>query len=108
MNERKIYKNKDVIANIDKIIHAQRELEKAMESTTEFKVCQLFLDKRLHLVSGIEIVARALGKTVYFKKVSGGYPNYYSFEYMGVTIFQMTKTPIDNGFEKLVKDDCEE
>ncbi|NLZ46815.1 MAG: hypothetical protein GX896_09010 [Clostridiales bacterium] len=87
--------NQQVISSLDKIITAQNLLQKALNQASCFEPCKLMVDKRLHLIEGIEKLSEALGEPIKLTNLTGSYPYRYSLDYKGVSVFQMTKLPLD-------------
>lgn len=93
--------DEDIVEWLDGIVNPIIELSKndyslcwgvLEDGNYSSEICVCRDDKRLHIFSGIDMLAKAVGETLtYRKRDDDEYPHEYSFEYKGVHIFEIRR-----------------
>lgn len=94
MNE---LEKQNIINSFDEVIKAQKQLRRAIEFSTGFRVCDPDKGGELFLSRGIERISKALRISLKCEKTTiDTYPYRYSFYYQGIKVFQIAEKPFDS------------
>lgn len=80
---------KECMEWLDKIISWKKEEESLYQLNSQVSLCRAHRAKRIHVYSGIEILADVLGKELVRERWEEQRKNALSFAYKGYTVFQL-------------------